>query len=492
MADHLLAIDQGTTGTTVLIVDPSLTVRSRVNIEFKQHLPKPGWVEHDAEEIWESTHRCIDEALVQARLQGSDVAAIGITNQRETTVLWSRDTGRPVHRAIVWQCRRTAPRCEAMRREGLEPLFRERTGLVLDAYFSATKIEWLLDHVDGARRLADAGRLAFGTIDSFLLYRLTGGATHATEVSNASRTLLMSLTAGDWDPELCQLLRVPCDLLPEIRPNAGPFGETRGVPGLPDGIPITGMAGDQQAALFGQACFGVGEAKCTFGTGAFLLMNIGEVPKLSQHSLLTTAAWRLDDRTTFAFEGSAFVAGAAVQWLRDGLSLIDSAEAVQALAASVSDTGGVVFVPALTGLGAPHWNPEARGLLWGITRGTTAAHVARAVLEGIAFQNYDILHAMQADLAEPLTALKVDGGASANDLLMQFQADLLDVPLVRPRVIETTALGAAMLAGIGAGIYSGLDDVRGAWRQDRQFEPAITADQRSAHLSRWRQGLARV
>jgi glycerol kinase len=492
MGELLLAIDQGTTGTTALVLDPSLRVRSRVNREFKQFLPRPGLVEHDLDEIWATTEACLARALAEAEVAGADVAAIGITNQRETTGLWSRATGRPLHRAIVWQDRRTAGRCQELVAAGHEPMVQERTGLLFDAYFSGTKIEWLLDHVEGARRLAEQGELAFGTIDTFLLWRLTGGAVHATEVSNASRTLLMNLREGRWDEELCALLRVPMQVLPELRPTVGHFGETRGVAGLPDGIPITGMAGDQQAALFGQACFDVGEAKCTYGTGAFLLMNIGAEPLPSRSRLLTTAAWQLGGEITYAFEGSAFIAGAAVQWLRDGLGLIRTAAEVEALAASVEDTHGVVFVPALTGLGAPHWNPDARGVLWGLTRGVTAGHVARAVLEGVAFQNYDILAAMQADLAEPLATLKVDGGACANDLLMQFQADLLGVPLVRPKVIETTALGAAMMAGLGAGIYHGFDELRGAWREDRVFEPSFGEAEREAHLARWREGLRRV
>lgn len=492
MAELLMAIDQGTTGTTVLILDPALRVLGKVNREFPQIYPQPGWVEHDPEAIWASTTACIQQALVAAGVSGSDIAAIGITNQRETTVIWDRSDGAPIHNAIVWQCRRTAPDCEALKAKGLVDTFRKRTGLVLDAYFSGTKIAWILNEVDGARARAEAGELAFGTIDTFLLWRLTGGTAHATEVSNASRTLLMNLSTDDWDPELCDLLRVPRSMLPEILPNAGVFGTTRGIEGVPDGIPITGIAGDQQAALFGQACFDVGEAKCTFGTGAFLLMNIGTTPLLSDHQLLTTAAWKLGDETTFAFEGSAFIAGAAVQWLRDGLGFFSSSAEVEALAESVTDAGGVVFVPALTGLGAPHWNPDARGVLWGLTRGTTKAHVARAALEGIAFQNYDILEAMENDLSAPLKALKVDGGASANNLLMQFQADLLDVPLIRPKIIETTALGAALLAGIGAGIYPDTGAARDAWLQDRRFEPSMDDSARIRHLARWRAGLARV
>lgn len=492
MSKLIMAIDQGTTGTTVLILNEALEVLGKVNQEFPQIFPKPGWVEHDPNAIWDSTVFSIGRVLESTGLQGSDIAAIGITNQRETTVLWDRKTGQPIHNAIVWQCRRTAGRCQELRDQGHAELFRSRTGLVLDAYFSGTKIAWILDHVDGARARAEAGELAFGTIDTFLLSRLTAGVSHATEVSNASRTLLMGLAEANWDPELCEILKVPMSLLPEIKGNAAQFGQTRAVPGLPDGIPITGIAGDQQSALFGQACFGVGEAKCTFGTGAFLLMNIGSAPLPSRHRLLTTAAWKLDGQMTYAFEGSAFIAGAAVQWLRDGLEFFSSAAEVERLAESVPDSGGVVFVPALTGLGAPHWNPDARGVIWGLTRGSTKAHIARAALEGIAFQNYDILEAMEQDLSEPMTALKVDGGACANNLLMQFQADLLNVPLVRPEVVETTALGAAMMAGIGAGFFAGVDDLRDVWRQDRRFEPTSDDDTRYRHLARWKEGLGRV
>ena len=492
MSKLLMAIDQGTTGTTVLILDPALNVLSRVNQEFPQIYPKPGCVEHDPEAIWESTVSCMQQVFESAGVKGEDIAAIGITNQRETTVVWDRASGDAIHNAIVWQCRRTAPQCEELREAGHADLFQARTGLVLDAYFSGTKVAWILDNVDGARARAESGALAFGTIDTYLLWRLTGGAVHATEVSNASRTLLMNLREGAWDYELCELLGVPSPVLPDIRPSAGEFGTTLGVPGLPDGIPITGIVGDQQAALFGQVCFDMGEAKCTFGTGAFLLMNIGPEPLPSKHQLLTTAAWNIGGEMTYAFEGSAFIAGAAVQWLRDGLGFFSGSPEVEALARSVPDSGGVVFVPALTGLGAPHWNPDARGVIWGLTRGTTRAHVARAALEGIAFQNYDILQAMEQDLSEPLRALKVDGGACANNLLMQFQADLLDVSLVRPEIIETTALGAAMMAGIGAGVYSGFEDVKGAWREDRRFAPDISAEAREEHLARWRDGLARV
>ncbi len=475
-----------------MLFDEDLNVRCRVNREFPQIFPQPGWVEHDPEAIWHSTEQSIVQALSESGCSGADIAAIGITNQRETTVVWSRRDGRAIHNAIVWQCRRTASQCEELRRRGLEGVFREKTGLVLDAYFSGTKVAWLLDNVEGARSRAESGELVFGTIDTYLLWRLTAGGVHATEVSNASRTLLMNLATGSWDESLCEALDVPLSMLPEIYPTAGLFGETKGLLSLPDGIPITGIAGDQQAALFGQACFESGEAKCTYGTGAFLLMNIGDRPLPSESRLLTTAAWKLDDKITYAFEGSAFIAGAAVQWLRDGLGLFGDSAEVEALAATVEDTGGVVFVPALTGLGAPHWNAEARGVIWGMTRGTHKGHIARAALEGIAFQNYDILEAMEQDLSEPLTSLRVDGGAAANDLLMQFQSDILNVPLVRPRVIETTALGAAMLAGLGAGIYRDKAEIKGVWQEERRFTPSIGNPDRVAHLERWRQGISRV
>ncbi|MCA9558397.1 MAG: glycerol kinase GlpK, partial [Myxococcales bacterium] len=447
MSRYVLAIDQGTTGSTVLVLDADLRVRGRHTEEFPQIFPQPGWVEHDPEAIMASVQAALIGALKDAGVDPGDIAGIGITNQRETTVLWDRQTGRAVHNAIVWQCRRTADRCRALKDAGHEALFRARTGLVLDPYFSGTKLAWLLSHVGGARAQAEKGALAFGTIDTFLVWRLTGGAAHVTDASNASRTLMMNLETLDWDDDLLQVLGVPRGVLPAVRGCSEIYGTTRDFPGLPDGIPVAGMAGDQQAALFGQACFDVGEAKCTYGTGAFLLMNTGAEPVPSTNGMLTTVGWKLGDRVTYALEGSAFIAGAAVQWLRDGLGLIQKASDIEGLARQVPDSGGVYFVPALTGLGAPHWKADARGLICGLTRGTTRAHLARAALEGIAFQNHDILRAMEADLGKRLTALKVDGGAPANDLLMQFQADLLGVEIVRPAMLETTALGAAFLAG---------------------------------------------
>ncbi len=489
---HILAIDQGTTGTTILVVDHDGRIVGRGYSEFPQHYPNIGWVEHDPDDIWGTVERTIPAALRDAGVTGADIAAIGITNQRETTMLWRRDDGRPVHNAIVWQCRRTTDFCASLIEKGHEALFRERTGLVLDPYFSGTKIRWLLDNVDGARQAAESGALAFGTVDTFLLSRLTGGAVHGTDPSNASRTLLFNLHTLSWDEELAEILGVPTAVLPDIVDNSGTVGETRGLDFLPDGIPIAGMAGDQQAALFGQACFEEGEAKCTYGTGAFLLVNTGERPISSSHGLLTTVGWRLGGRTTYALEGSAFIAGAAVQWLRDGLGLISNAPQIEALAASVPDSGGVVFVPALTGLGAPHWRPDARGSIQGISRGTTAAHLARATLEGIALQNMDILQAMEKDLDGALKNLKVDGGACANDLLMQIQADLLDRIVIRPRQIETTGMGSAYLAGLGVGLWKSPDEIRTRWMEDETFSPTPRGAAEDALIARWSEAISKA
>ncbi|MCW5832114.1 MAG: glycerol kinase GlpK [Labilithrix sp.] len=487
----LLAIDQGTTGSTAIVLTLEGETLGKKTVEFPQHFPKPGWVEHDAEQIWKSVEEAVSGALSAARIAGTDIGAIGITNQRETTLLWDRRTGRPVHRAIVWQCRRTAELCDRLKADGAEPLVRRKTGLVIDAYFSGTKIAWILDAVSGARARADRGELAFGTIDAFLVHRLTGGAVHATDVTNASRTLLMDIDALAWDDEMLRLFGVPASVLPKIVPSAGPIGETRGVSFLPDGIPITGIAGDQQAALFGQACFGEGDAKCTYGTGAFALMNVGKTPIASGHGLITTVAWQLggeDAAPTYALEGSAFIAGAAVQWLRDGLGLIATAADIEPLARKVESSEGVAFVPALAGLGAPYWDQSARGTITGITRGTTAAHLARATLEGIAFEVWDLLEAMTKDAGRELVALKVDGGAAKNDLLAQFQADVAQVRVVRPTEVESTGRGAAMLAGVGAE----LSDLAAATRMvtlDRSFEPAIDAAARAEHIPRWRRAV---
>ncbi len=492
MASHILAIDQGTTGTTVLVLDSKLNVLSKVNQEFPQIYPRPGWVEHDPNAIWKTVEAIIPEALQKVGIDGGAIAGIGITNQRETTVVWRRRDGNPVHNAIVWQCRRTTEFCEGLKEQGLGDLFRAKTGLVLDPYFSGTKVRWILDHVDGARAAADQGDLAFGTIDSFLVWRLSGGDTHVTDVSNASRTLLMDLHSLEWDDELLGHLDVPRSMLPEIRSCSEIYGRTRGLSVLPDGIPIAGMAGDQQAALFGQVCFHPGEAKCTYGTGAFLLMNTGDRPVPSENGLLTTVGWKVGDQVDYALEGSAFIAGAAVQWLRDGLGIIQSASELEALARTVSDSGGVTFVPALTGLGAPHWRAGARGIITGLDRGVTRGHLARATLEGIALQNTDVLRAMEADSGVTLTALKVDGGAAANDLLMQLQADLLDVPIVRPQMLETTALGAGLLAGLATGVWDNKEEARDAWRMDRRFEPNMDAAERGEHLARWTSAVERA
>jgi glycerol kinase len=489
---YILAVDQGTTGTHVTVLDDRLKISGQAYREFPQVFPQPGWVEHDLDTIWHSVERCIAKGLKDAGIDPSWVSAIGITNQRETTGLWRRDNGKPVHRAIVWQDRRTADVCAALKARGEEEGVRAKTGLVLDPYFSATKLAWLLDNVEGARPRADAGELCFGTIDSWLVFRFTGGAAHVTDASNASRTLLYDIHHNGWDDGLCALFGVPRSLLPEVKGCAEVYGVTKGVGVLPDGIPISGMAGDQQAALFGQACFLPGESKCTYGTGAFLLMNTGPVPVQSQHGLLTTVAWRLAGVTTYALEGSSFVAGAAVQWLRDGLGLIRKARKVEDLARQVPDTGGVTFVPALAGLGAPQWRPEARGLLTGMDRGTTAAHVARAVLEGIALQTADLAEAMRKDSGQAIPLFKVDGGAAANDLLMQMQADILDVPVVRPRNLETTSLGAALLAGLGLGQWATLEEIREAWKAERTFKPKTTPEVRAEATARWRRAVDRA
>jgi glycerol kinase len=488
-ASHVLAIDQGTTGTTVLILDRRLAVRAKVNQEFRQIFPRPGWVEHDLEDIWGSTVTTVQRALREAGLRGTDVAAIGITNQRETTALWDRRSGRALHHAIVWQDRRTTEDCARLKADGHEARVREKTGLVIDPYFSATKLRWLLEHVKGAREKADAGQVAFGTVDSFLVWRLTAGAVHVTDVSNASRTLLMDLRTREWDRELLDLFGVPRSVLPEIRPSSAVYGTTRGVKVLPDGIPVAGIAGDQQAALFGQACFSPGDAKCTYGTGAFLLQNTGPEPVFSSRGLLTTVAWSVGGEVSYALEGSSFIAGAAVQWLRDGLGLIKKAGDVEALAKQVKDSGGVTFVPALAGLGAPHWRPEARGVIRGIDRGTTAAHLARATLEGIAFLIHDLAESMRAEAHRPIPVFKVDGGASQNDLLMQMQADLLGVPVERPRLIETTAFGAAFLAGLAAGVWKDREEIRKAWKVGKRFEPRMSPQEREAQVARWRRAV---
>ncbi|MFL6196611.1 MAG: glycerol kinase GlpK [Thermoanaerobaculia bacterium] len=486
---HVLALDQGTTSSRAIVFDEAGSEVAVAQREFRQIFPRPGWVEHDPLEIWDSQLAVAREALRGAGIAAADLAALGITNQRETTLVWDRATGVPVSNAIVWQDRRTAEACERLKQRGLEPLIRETTGLVIDPYFSGTKLAWILDNVPGARE--GAGRLAFGTVDSWLIWNLTGGALHATDVTNASRTLLWDLRTGEWSEELLRALDIPRGLLPEVRSSSEVYAETR-----PDllgaAVPIAGVAGDQQAALFGQACLSPGMVKSTYGTGCFLLMNAGREPVRSRHELLTTPAWRIGGRTDYALEGSVFVGGAVVQWLRDGLGLIRTAPEVEALAASVPDAGGVVLVPAFTGLGAPHWDPYARGALVGITRGTTAAHLARAALESIAFQVADVLSAMEADARVPVSELRVDGGATANDLLMQLQADLSGVPVVRPRIQETTALGAAYLAGLAAGVWKSTEEISTRWQAERTFEPGPDRDRAAGMRARWTRAVERA
>ncbi len=484
--DALLALDQGTSSSRALVFDRSGRLLASAQRELPQHFPHPGWVEHDAEEIWTHQIECAREALAKA---GVKVAAIGITNQRETVVLWDRQTGRPLHTALVWQDRRTAAFCEQLKAQGLEPRVRELTGLVLDPYFSATKLRWLLDNLPGARERAARGELAFGTIDSWLLWKLTDGKVHATDASNASRTLIYDIHRGDWSDELLAAFDIPRSLLPEVRPSAGVFGQSTEF-----GAAIAGIAGDQQAALFGQAALQPGQAKNTYGTGCFLLMHTGTQARTSTQGLITTRAAQVDATAQYALEGSVFVGGAVVQWLRDGLRAIGGSGEVQALASSVADAGGVMFVPAFAGLGAPYWRPDARGALLGLTRGTTQAHIARAALESIAFQSAAVLTAMNADVgaSERLTELRVDGGASANDLLMQFQADLLGIPVLRPQVVETTALGAALLAGLGAGVYASTAEIGSIWQLDRAFEPRMSRDEAGTRMAQWERAVRQV
>ncbi|HEY5906852.1 MAG TPA: glycerol kinase GlpK [Vicinamibacteria bacterium] len=488
--DHVLALDQGTTSSRSILFDREGRPVATAQREFRQIFPKPGWVEHDPGEIWSSQVATAVEALGKASLRARDVAAVGITNQRETTVVWNHEDGKPVANAIVWQDRRTAGFCDRLRAEGVEDLVRERTGLVLDAYFSGTKIRWILDNVPGARALAEAGKLRFGTVDTWLLYRLTSGKLHVTEPSNASRTLLFNIHTGDWDDELLRIFGVPRSVLPEVRGSSEVYGEVSTSLGL-QGPPIAGMAGDQQAALFGQQCTRVGMAKNTYGTGCFLLQNTGETPVASRQRLLTTIAWKRDGRLQYALEGSVFIGGAVVQWLRDGLGIIKTASETDALAATVPDSGGLVLVPAFAGLGAPHWDPYARGVLVGITRGTTAGHVARAALEAIAFQVADLLDAMQSDSGAPLPELRVDGGASQSEILLQMQADLLGRPVVRAAQTETTALGAAYLAGLAVGFWKG-DDLAGHVKAGHRVEPKMEAARARSLRDRWSAAVERA
>ena len=488
---YLLALDQGTTSSRAIVFRDDAAIVGLAQREFTQLYPQPGWVEHDPREIWATQVAVAIQALGEAGLAPSRIAALGVTNQRETTIVWDRRTGEPVYNAIVWQDRRTADFCAQLKAAGVETEVQRRTGLLLDPYFSGTKLRWILDHVAGARARAERGELAFGTVDSWLIWNLTGGRVHATDVSNASRSLLLNLESADWDEEMLRLLDVPRAVLPEVLPSSALFGEvTSPLAGWP--FPIAGVAGDQQAALFGQACFEPGMGKNTYGTGCFLLQNTGTVPVWSNNRLLTTIAWRTSESLEYALEGSVFIGGAVVQWLRDGLKLIRSAPEIEALAASVPDSGGVFLVPAFVGLGAPHWDPYARGAMLGLTRGTTEAHVARAALESIALQSADLLEAMQLDAHQELKELRVDGGACRNNLLLQMQADFLQAPVVRSAVTETTALGAAYLAGLAAGVYKSTHEISSQWRAERRFEPRIPADQAAAMRRRWKQAVERT
>lgn len=489
---YILSLDQGTTSSRALLFNHRAQVVALEQMEFRQSYPMPGRVEHDAEEIWHTQLAVARACLRKAGVRPEELAAVGVTNQRETTVVWERATGRPIAPAIVWQDRRTSEQCEKLVARGLEDVVRGKTGLRIDSYFSATKIAWLLDRVPGARVRAERGELCFGTIDSWLIWNLTGGAVHATDVSNASRTLLADIHTCRWDDELLQIFNVPAAMLPDIRPSSGDFGKTSpelfGAP-----VPIAGVAGDQQAATFGQTCFEPGCAKNTYGTGGFLLMNMGREAKLSNHRLITTVGWsRENESPVYALEGSVFIAGAVVQWLRDGLQFFKSAEEIETLAGSVPDNGGVYLVPAFVGLGAPHWDADARGLMIGLTRGTTRAHIARAALEGIAFQSAEVLEAMGYDARTSLTELRVDGGASRNNLLMQFQADLSGVPVIRPAVTETTALGAAFLAGLAVGLWADLQEISSLWRIDRAFEPVMSSDERESLMNQWERAVGRA
>ncbi len=487
----ILALDQGTTSSRAILFDLEGSIEAVAQEEFPQHFPEPGWVEHDPLQIWESQRRVAQKVLAEARLNSSDIAAIGITNQRETAIVWERESGLPVSNAIVWQDRRTAATCEKLNSEGHLASIREKTGLLLDPYFSGTKVKWILDHVDGAKAKAIEGKLAFGTVDSWLIWKLTDGRLHITDATNASRTLLYNIHTSDWDDELLDILSIPRSMLPEVRTSSEVYGEISGIDSL-KGVSVGGIAGDQQAALFGQACFEPGMAKNTYGTGCFLLMNTGRESVASENNLLTTVAWKIGERAEYALEGSVFVGGAVIQWLRDELGIIRSAPEVEALASSVPDSGGAFLVPAFTGLGAPHWDPYARGTLIGITRGTSAAHIARAALDSIAFQSADVLDAMQKDAKVDLGETRVDGGACRNDLLMQFQADLLQVPVVRPKVTETTALGAAYLAGLASGFWESTDTIARQWSIDRTFEPRRSKDEIDALRNDWNRAVERA
>jgi glycerol kinase len=492
MKQYILALDQGTSSSRAIIFDNQGKIKATSQKEFTQIFPKPGWVEHNPMEIWSSQASVIAEAITSIGINGDNIAAIGITNQRETTIVWDAETGEPVYNAIVWQDRRTSEFCDSLKKkDGLTETIRNKTGLIIDAYFSATKINWILENVPGARQKAQEGKLRFGTVDTWLVWMLTSGEVHVTDVSNASRTMLFNIHTLEWDKELLELFNIPESMMPEVKSSSEVYGYTKGTI-LACEVPIGGMAGDQQAALFGQMCTEPGSVKNTYGTGCFLLMNSGEKPIMSSNNLLTTVAWKIGDTVNYALEGSIFVAGSVVQWLRDGLGIIRSAKEVEELATSVPDNGGVYFVPALTGLGAPHWDQYAKGSIYGITRGTTAGHIARAALEGIAFQTMDIVQAMEKDAGCPLKELKVDGGATANNLMMQFQADILGTSVIRPQVTETTALGAAYLAGLAVGYWDSIDHIKSQWGVEKEFTPQADAETVEALKEGWADAIRRT
>ncbi len=489
MSKYLMALDQGTTSSRCILFDRHGNICSKVQREFRQIFPREGWIEHDATEIWASQMGVAVEAMMSLGVRAEDIAAIGITNQRETVVVWERDTGKPISNAIVWQCRRTAEFCDELKASGAEREIQARTGLLIDPYFSASKLRWILDHVEGARARAERGELLFGTIDTWLIYRLSGGRIHATDPSNASRTMLFNIHTLEWDEELLRLFDIPSSMMPKVMPSSGIFGYTDA--GLFGGeIPIAGVAGDQQAALFGQCCFSAGDVKNTYGTGGFMLMNTGEKPILAKEGLLTSVGWQIGERTHYVIEGSVFVCGAVIQWLRDGLGLIRSAAESEKMARKVADNGGVYLVPAFVGLGAPYWDAYARGAIQGLTRGVTKHHIVRAALESMAYQTADVLCAMQTEIGVAPQSLRVDGGAAANDFLMQFQSDILGMTLLRPRCVETTAWGAAALAGLAVGIYTSPEDIRTEWQVDRQFEPTLSDGERIALLEGWHRAVA--
>ncbi len=488
MEKYVLALDQGTTSSRAILFDHEGRIKSVAQKEFSQIFPEPGWVEHDPNEIWSSQASVAAEAIAKAGAGSGSIVAMGITNQRETTIVWDRETGEPVYNAIVWQDRRTAAFCEQLKKDGLAGTIRSKTGLVIDAYFSGSKLRWILDHVDGARKKAEQGKLAFGTVDSWLIWKFTRGRTHVTDVTNASRTMLFNILDQRWDPELLHIMDIPESVLPEVKQSSEIVGEAESS-FFADKIPIAGIAGDQHAALFGQMCLDKGMVKNTYGTGCFMLMNIGERFIESKNNLLTTVAWKIKGKIHYAFEGSIFIAGAVVQWLRDGLGIIRSSSEIEALARTVKDTGAVYFVPAFAGLGAPYWNPDARGTIVGLTRGTTAGHIARAALESIAYQTRDVLKAMEADAGLPIKELRVDGGATANNLLMQFQADLLNCKVIRPEITETTALGAAYLAGLAVGFWESVDSIQQLWKSEREFIPAMDKDQMNEKIKEWERAI---